>query len=218
MTGFTRIFAVISGSVSALVVANAAQSLLWKSFLELSAADFSTEASSIRHDLKGAKTTLEKNTTIWNTLRLNNRIIQIAHGQVRCLGNVQHDVTGIEEVEDEKEGSDVKKHKGPSIVIGTPSELSKALHNEVRRDGPIILFDTMISNSQTIQDVAVDAISLVIVDNGQIYIGEEGSGGNAEVSAMGEVVRWMNSHENTSFARWKLLVLTSSILVSVEFM
>ena len=146
--------------------------------------------------------------------------MQIAHGQVRCLGNVQHDVTGIEEVEDEKEGSDAKKHKGPSIVIGTPSELSKALHNEVRRGraGPIILFDTMISNSQTIQDVAGDAISLVIVDNGQIYVGEEGGGGNAEVSAMGEVVRWMNSDKNTSLARWKLLVLTSSILVSVEFM
>ena len=51
--------------------------------------------------------------------------------QVRCLGNVQHDVTGIEEVQDENEGPDTRNHKGPSIVIGTPSELSKALHNEV---------------------------------------------------------------------------------------
>ena len=61
-----------------------------------------------------------------------------------------------------------------------------------------------------------DAISLVIVDNGQIYIGEEDGGGNAEVSAMGEVVRWMNSDENKNSARRKLLVLTSSILVSEE--
>ena len=62
-----------------------------------------------------------------------------------------------------------------------------------------------------------DAISLVLVDNGQIYIGEEGSGGNAEASAMGEVVRWMNSDENKTSARRKLLVLTSSILVGEEF-
>ena len=57
--------------------------------------------------------------------------IQIFHAQVRCLGNVQRDVTDIEEVEDEKEGSDKRSHDGPSIVIGTPSELSKALHNKV---------------------------------------------------------------------------------------
>ena len=47
------------------------------------------------------------------------------------MGNVQRDVTDIEEVEDEKEGSDKRSHDGPSIVIGTPSELSKALHNKV---------------------------------------------------------------------------------------
>ena len=54
-----------------------------------------------------------------------------------------------------------------------------------------------------------DAISLVIVDNGQIYIGEEGAG-SVEASAMGEVVRWLKSSDSSSR---KLLVLTSSILV-----
>ena len=45
---------------------------------------------------------------------------------------MQHDVTGIEELEEEKEDSETKGHEGHSIVIGTPSELSKALRNEVR--------------------------------------------------------------------------------------
>ena len=57
-----------------------------------------------------------------------------------------------------------------------------------------------------------DAISLVIVDNGQIYIGDEGAG-SAEASAMGEVVRWLNGSDGSISARRKLLVLTSSILV-----
>ena len=57
-----------------------------------------------------------------------------------------------------------------------------------------------------------DAISLIIVDNGQIYIGEEGAG-SAEASAMGEVVRWLKSSDSSISARRKLLVLTSSILV-----
>ena len=54
------------------------------------------------------------------------------------MGNVQRDVTDIEEVEDEKEGSDKRSHDGPSIVIGTPSELSKALHNKVVPANPNI--------------------------------------------------------------------------------
>ena len=57
-----------------------------------------------------------------------------------------------------------------------------------------------------------DAISLVIVDNGQIYIGEKGAG-SGEASAMGEVVRWLNGSDGSISARRKLLVLTSSILV-----
>ena len=63
------------------------------------------------------------------------------------------------------------------------------------------------------QDVSGAAVSLVIVDNGQIYVGG-GDGGGAESSsssvAMGEVVRW-TAGENPDR---KLLVLTSSILVS----
>ena len=51
---------IISDSVSALVVANAAQSLLWKDFLALSAADFSTQASSLREDLRDLKSLLEQ--------------------------------------------------------------------------------------------------------------------------------------------------------------
>ena len=60
------------------------------------------------------------------------------------MGNVQRDVTDIEEVEDEKEGSDKRSHDGPSIVIGTPSELSKALHNKVVRPCSSSLFHFLI--------------------------------------------------------------------------
>ena len=61
------------------------------------------------------------------------------------------------------------------------------------------------------QDVSGAAVSLVIVDNGQIYVGGSGDDGDAESAAMGEVVRW-TADENP---HRKLLVLTSSILVSM---
>ena len=71
----------------------------------------------------------------------------------------------------------------------------------------------MLTSPPTTQELDGDAISLVIVDNGQIYIGDEGAG-SLETSAMGEVVRWLNGSDSNNSARGKLLVLTSSILVA----